>query len=158
MIGEGSKAPAFKLMGDDEKVHSLSEFKDKTLVLYFYPKDDTPGCTIEAKDFTKLLPAIKKAGAEVVGISKDEFDSHCKFRDKYSLRVLLLSDPSSRTIKSYGAYGDRGIFGKGTLRKTVVIRRGRIVKDFGKVSNHGLIKRPGVQTEPPSLRSSRFRR
>ncbi len=134
---EGSKAPPFKLMGDDGKVHSLSEFADRTLVLYFYPKDDTPGCTIEAKDFTKLLPAIKKTGAEVVGISKDEFDSHCKFRDKYSLKVLLLSDPSSTTIKSYGAYGDRGIFGKGTLRKTFVIRNGKIIKNFGKVSAVG---------------------
>ena len=137
MIEEGSKAPAFKLMGDDGKMHSLDEFRGRTLVLYFYPKDDTPGCTIEAKDFTKLLPEIKRAGAEVVGISRDEFDSHCRFRDKYSLKVLLLSDPSNKTIKSYGAYGDRGIFGKGTLRKTFVIRNGKIVKDFGKVSAIG---------------------
>lgn len=137
---EGSKAPAFKLIGDDGKVHSLGEFRKKTLVLYFYPKDDTPGCTIEAKDFTKLLPQIRKAGADVVGVSKDEFESHCRFRDKYKLKVLLLSDPSNKTIKRYGAYGDRGIFGKGTLRKTFVIRKGRIIKDFGKVSAIGHAK------------------
>lgn len=131
------KAPDFKLMGDDGKMHTLADFRDTTLVLYFYPKDDTPGCTIEARDFSKLLPQIKKAGADVIGISKDGFDSHCKFRDKYKLKVLLLSDPASKTIKSYGAYGDRGIFGKGTLRKTFVIRKGKIVKDFGKVSAIG---------------------
>lgn len=137
MIREGQKAPDFKLVGDDGKTHTLADFRDTTLVLYFYPKDDTPGCTIEARDFSKLLPQIKKAGADVVGVSKDGFDSHCKFRDKYKLKVLLLSDPTGKTIKSYGAYGDRGIFGKGTLRKTFVIRKGKIVKDFGKVSAIG---------------------
>ncbi|MCW6160291.1 MAG: peroxiredoxin [Candidatus Micrarchaeales archaeon] len=137
MLREESKAPDFKLVGDDGKTHTLADFRDTTLVLYFYPKDDTPGCTIEARDFSKLLPQIKKAGADVVGVSKDGFDSHCKFRDKYKLKVLLLSDPTGKTIKSYGAYGDRGIFGKGTLRKTFVIRKGKIVKDFGKVSAIG---------------------
>ncbi len=142
MIKEGEKAPGFRLKGVDGKIHTLSEFRGKRLVLYFYPKDDTPGCTIEAKDFTKYLPAIKKAGAEVVGISKDGYESHCDFRDKYMLKVLLLSDPSNKTIKAYDAYGNRGIFGMGTLRKTCIIdEKGKLMKDFGKVNALGHAKK-----------------
>ena len=141
MIKEGVRAPEFELKGDDGKAHTLKEFKGKTLVLYFYPKDDTPGCTIEARDFTALLPKIKRLGAEVVGISRDDYDSHCDFRDKYALKVLLLSDPSNKTIKAYGAYGDKGVFGKGTIRKTFIINgSGKVIKDYGKVSALGHAK------------------
>ncbi len=138
MIEIGDKAPSFSLNGSDGKRHALSEFKGRYLVLYFYPKDDTPGCTIEARRFSASLERIKKMGAEVVGVSKDDLKSHDKFRSKYSLKVLLLSDPSIKTIKKYGAWGDRGLFGVGALRKTFVIdRSGRIVKVYPKVQPDG---------------------
>jgi peroxiredoxin Q/BCP len=134
MIGINSKAPDFELKGSDGKTHKLSEFKGGYLVLYFYPKDDTPGCTTEACGFRDMISDIRKAGAEVVGISSDNVDSHGKFRDKYKLNFLLLSDPESKVIKAFDSYGDRGIFGMGTLRKTFVIDgKGVIVKIFEKV-------------------------
>ena len=138
MIREGQKAPDFKLVGDDGKQHTLKEFAGKTLVLYFYPRDDTPGCTIEAKDFTKELSAIRKLGADVVGVSDDPFESHCKFRDKYGLKVLLLSDPKHETIEAYDSWGDRGVFGVGTIRKTYIIDgKGIVAKNLGKVNPVG---------------------
>ncbi len=138
MISEGSKAPDFKLEGSDGKTHGLKDFKGRTLVLYFYPRDDTPGCTIEAKDFTKHNAEIEEAGGVVVGVSKDDLESHGKFCNKYKINYLLLSDPESATIKAYGSYGDRGIFGIGTLRKTFIIdRTGRIAKIYEKVKPMG---------------------
>lgn len=138
MLREGSTAPSFRLKGDDGRTHTLKEFLGKYVVLYFYPKDDTPGCTIEARDFTKRLGSIRKLGAEVVGISADDYGSHCKFRDKHRLKIRLLSDPTYKVIKAYGSYGDRGIFGKGTLRKTFIIDKdGMVVKDFEKVNAIG---------------------
>ena len=140
MVKEGEKAPDFELMGDDGKKHKLNEFKGKKLVLYFYPKDDTPGCTIEAKDFSTHNEEIRRLGAVVVGVSKDDFDSHCKFRDKYALKVLILSDPESRVIKAYGAYGNKGIFGEGTLRNTYVIdENGKVIKAWERVQAVGHI-------------------
>ncbi len=134
MLTEGKKAPEFLLAGSDGKTHSLKEFAGKSLVLYFYPKDDTPGCTIEAKSFSKSMAPIKKAGAMVVGISADDVDSHCRFSSKYGLGFLLLSDPERKAIEEYGAYGDRGIFGKGILRKTFIIGKdGEILKIYNKV-------------------------
>ncbi len=134
MVHEGEKAPDFELVGSDGKKHTLKEFEGKTLVLYFYPKDDTPGCTTEAKNFNKKLDEVRALGAEVIGVSKDNTKSHEKFCNKYSLNFLLLSDPDSSMIKSYGAYGDRGIFGMGTLRKTYIIdKNGKISKIFEKV-------------------------
>ena len=138
MVEVNSKAPDFRLQGNDGKVHTLQEFKGKALVLYFYPRDDTPGCTIEAKGFNKKLDEVRRKGAEIVGVSKDGFESHCKFRDKYGLRFLLLSDPDSKIIKEYDAYGNRGIFGMGTLRKTYIINsKGRVAKVFEKVNPKG---------------------
>ena len=134
MLKENSKAPDFELEGSDGKKHTLKEFNGKILVLYFYPKDNTPGCTIEAKNFNKSLDKIRSFGAEVVGVSKDDLNSHNKFCSKYDLKFLLLSDPESGMIKSYDAYGDRGIFGIGTLRKTILIdKNGKIIKVFEKV-------------------------
>jgi peroxiredoxin Q/BCP len=134
MLTENAKAPDFELEGSDGKKHTLKEFKGKKLILYFYPKDNTPGCTIEAKNFNKSLDKIHSLGAEVVGVSKDDLKSHEKFCGKYNLNFLLLSDPESKMIKSYDAYGDRGIFGMGTLRKTVVINKnGKVLKIFEKV-------------------------
>jgi peroxiredoxin Q/BCP len=138
MLGPNPKAPNFKLYGSDGKRHSLGEFSGRYLVLYFYPRDDTPGCTIEAKGFTSKLGQIRRLGADVVGISNDDLVSHKKFCSKYHLKVLLLSDPSSMTIKRYGAYGSRGIFGIGTMRKTFIIdKKGRIARRFEKVNPLG---------------------
>lgn len=138
MLTEGSKAPDFSLNGSDGKMHSLSEFKGRMVVLYFYPKDDTPGCTIEAKEFNSSLNAMESKNAIVIGVSKDDLGSHDKFKKKYSLNFLLLSDPSSDVIKSYDAYGNKGIFGMGTLRKTFLISEdGTIKKIFDKVSPLG---------------------
>jgi peroxiredoxin Q/BCP len=138
MIKEGSAAPDFSLEGSDGKRHSLREFKGKYVVLYFYPKDNTPGCTIEANEFNRNLSRIRELGAEVVGVSKDDLKSHGKFKEKYDLKFLLLSDPESEVIKAYDAYGDRGIFGMGTLRNTYVIdRAGKLAKTYEKVSPKG---------------------
>ena len=138
MIALNSKAPDFDLEGSDGKRHKLSEFRGKYLVIYFYPKDDTPGCTVEACGFRDSNAEIKKLGAEVVGISKDGLESHGKFKDKYSLNFLLLSDPDNKTIKAYDAYGDKGIFGWGTLRKTYVIdKKGNVVMIYPKVHPEG---------------------
>jgi peroxiredoxin Q/BCP len=138
MIKEGAKAPDFKLEGSDGKSHKLADFRGRTLVLYFYPKDDTPGCTIEAKEFTKCSADIEKAGGSVVGVSKDDIKSHGKFCGKYGINFLLLSDPTLDTIKAYESYGDRGIFGMGTLRKTYIIDKdGAIIKIYDKVKPAG---------------------
>ena len=138
LLDLNSKAPDFSLDGSDGKRHTLREFSGKYLVLYFYPKDDTPGCTIEARGFNTRLNDIDKLGAVVVGVSSDSLDSHCKFQSKYNLGFLLLSDPSHEVIKDYGAYGDRGIFGMGTMRTTVLIdRTGHVVKVFKKVNPSG---------------------
>ncbi|BCS90968.1 MAG: peroxiredoxin [Candidatus Micrarchaeota archaeon] len=133
-LKEGEPAPEFELDGNDGKKHSLSEFKGRYLVLYFYPKDNTPGCSIEADNFNKRLDEIRALNAEVVGVSKDDLKSHDKFKEKYNLRFLLLSDPESKVIKAYGAYGNRGAFGFGTLRKTFIIDpNGNIAKIYNKV-------------------------
>lgn len=138
MIESGSKAPDFSLDGSDGKRHTLKEFSGSYLVLYFYPRDDTPGCTIEAKGFNSRITELKKLGVRVVGVSSDDYDSHCKFTSKYGLRFLLLSDPSHSVIKKYDAYGSRGIFGMGTLRKTYIIDgKGMVVMVYQKVSPAG---------------------
>ena len=139
LVDLNSKAPDFNLEGSDGKKHNLKEFSGRYLVLYFYPRDDTPGCTIEAKGFTSKIDEIHALGADVVGISSDNVASHNKFCSKYGLKVLLLSDPSNEVIKSYDSYGNKGIFGFGTLRKTFIIGKdGKIAKIFEKVNplNH----------------------
>lgn len=138
MVTLNSKAPDFRLQGSDGKEHTLKEFAGKYLVLYFYPRDDTPGCTIEAKGFTSNKDEISKLNAEVVGVSNDTVESHNKFCSKYGLKVLLLSDPGSDVIKAYEAYGNKGVFGWGTLRKTYIInKKGEIVRIFEKVQPQG---------------------
>jgi len=133
-----SKAPDFSLEGSDGDTHSLSDFSGRYLILYFYPKDDTPGCTTEAKGFNKKLEEIERMGATVVGVSADDVQSHNRFCSKYGLRFLLLSDPSHKMIEKYGAYGNKGIFGMGVFRKTVVIdKKGAIIKMFDKVNPVG---------------------
>ena len=140
---EGKKAPAFRLEGNDGKTHSLDDYKGKTVVLYFYPKDDTPGCTKEACGFRDLGASLKKSGAVVLGVSKDGVESHNKFAAKYKLPFTLLSDPTAEVMKKYGAFGKKMMYGKpvqGTIRSTVVIGpEGEIVKQWPtvkKADNH----------------------
>ena len=138
LVDLNSKAPDFNLEGSDGKRHSLKDFSGRYLVMYFYPRDDTPGCTLEAKGFTSKIDEIRKLGADVVGVSNDDIASHTKFCSKYDLKVLLLSDPSNEVIKSYDAYANKGVFGFGTLRKTFIIdKKGNIAKAFEKVNPLG---------------------
>jgi peroxiredoxin Q/BCP len=141
MLQPGDKAPSFKLEGDDGKTHTLKEFSGKTLILYFYPKDNTPGCTTEACEFRDSAANYKKKKAVVVGISPDSIASHGKFRDKYELPFLLLSDPDHAVAEAYGAWGDKVLYGrkfKGIIRSTFVIGPdGKIVSAEYKVSPKG---------------------
>ncbi len=133
---EGKKAPAFSLAGSDGKNHSLADYKGKTVVLYFYPKDDTPGCTKEACGFRDHFKEIAKH-AVVLGMSKDSVASHGKFISKYKLPFTLLSDPDAAVMKAYGAFGEKLMYGKpvqGTIRSTVVIGPdGKVVKHWAAV-------------------------
>jgi len=131
---EGKKAPAFSLEGNDGKNHSLEDYKGKTVVLYFYPRNDTPGCTKEACGFRDQNSTLKKADAVVLGVSKDSIDSHNKFAGKYKLPFTLLSDPKTEVMKKYGAFGKKMMYGKeiqGTIRSTVVIGpKGDVLKHW----------------------------
>lgn len=130
-------APDFTLPDQNGNDHSLSDFHGKWLVLYFYPKDDTPGCTKEACSFRDGQQALIDAGLEVVGVSKDSVASHKKFADKYNLSFTLLADPSLETIKAYKSWGTKKFMGRefeGTLRNTYLINpEGKIVKTYEKV-------------------------
>ena len=131
---EGKKAPAFSLGGNDGKQHSLDDYKGRAVVLYFYPKDNTPGCTKEACGFRDLTPTLKKSGTVVLGVSKDSVDSHNKFAEKFKLPFVLLSDPQTKVMKKYGAWGKKIMYGKpvvGTIRSTVVIGpKGDVIKHW----------------------------
>ncbi len=140
VIDIGAKAPAFTLDSDSGKKVSLRDFAGKTLVLYFYPKDDTPGCTREAQAFTKARADIEKAGGVVVGVSKDSVAAHCKFRDKYGLSIPLLSDPDLTLHQAFGAYGEKNMYGKkvmGTIRSTFLVRDGKVVHVYPSVKVDG---------------------
>src|SRR5271170_5442139 len=109
---EGAAAPKFDLESDDGKRAASKDFAGKWLVLYFYPKDNTPGCTREAQDFTKAAARLKKLGAEVVGVSKDSTKSHAGFREKIGIGFRLLSDPALEVHRAYGAWGKKVMYGK----------------------------------------------
>jgi peroxiredoxin Q/BCP len=134
---EGKKAPSFNLDGNDGKKHALEDYKGKTVVLYFYPKDDTPGCTKEACGFRDLNTALKKADTIVLGVSKDSIEAHNRFAGKYKLPFTLLSDPKTEVMKKYGAFGKKMMYGKevqGTVRSTVVIGpKGDVLKHWATV-------------------------
>lgn len=139
-LTEGAPAPDFDLETADGRVR-LSDFAGQTLVLYFYPKDDTAGCTREAQDFTALAPEFAKAGATVLGVSKDSVKSHQKFATKYDLAVKLASDPEGAAIERYGSWGEKTLYGRtymGIDRSTFLIRDGKIVRIWRKVKvpNH----------------------
>ncbi len=133
----GKKAPSFTLESSDGGQVSLADFKGKYVVIYFYPKDSTPGCTVEAEGFRDALPKLKKKNAVVVGVSRDSIASHCKFIDKYELSFPLLSDPDQKMIEAYGAWGEKNMYGKkmmGILRSTVIVGPdGKVHKVFPKV-------------------------
>lgn len=143
-LKEGDKAPAFTLDSDGEGRVSLKDFKGQTLVLYFYPKDDTSGCTKEAQGFSEKLGQFKKLGAAVVGISKDTPASHDKFKSKYRLRLALASDPEGKTIAAYGAWIEKNMYGRkymGIDRSTFLIDgTGTIRKIWRKVRVPGHVE------------------
>ena len=123
-LTEGTAAPAFTLPDAEGKSVSLSDFRGKNVVLYFYPKDDTPGCTKEACGFRDAWKTIQKANTVVLGVSADAAASHQKFRDKYRLPFPLLTDADRKVMKTYGAYGEKMMYGKkttGVIRSTVLI-------------------------------------
>jgi peroxiredoxin Q/BCP len=126
----GTKAPAFDLETDTGRV-SLAALAGKTVVLYFYPKDDTPGCTNEGKAFSALLPDFAKAGAVVIGVSKDSAKAHAKFRAKHDLKVELGSDPEAMTIAAYESWVEKSLYGRqymGIDRSTFVIDGSGVVR------------------------------
>jgi peroxiredoxin Q/BCP len=120
----GDRAPAFSLKDQDGKVHDLKDYAGKTVVLYFYPKDDTPGCTKEACSFRDNHEAINEAGAVVLGVSADDAASHQAFREKFGLPFPLLVDEGAKVASSYGAWGEKVLYGKtviGMIRSTFII-------------------------------------
>jgi len=138
-VKEGKPAPPFTLEGGDGKRVSLEDFAGKNVILYFYPKDDTPGCTKEACGFRDLWKEIGKKNTVVLGVSADTGESHRKFASKYKLPFPLLSDPDRKTMKTYGAYGEKTMYGKktvGVIRSTVWIGPdGRVQKHWARVSD-----------------------
>ena len=133
IIEVGQKAPAFSLPDQDDKSVKLSDFKGSWLVLYFYPNDDTPGCTTEACDFTNGLKDFEKLEATVVGCSPNTTESHRKFIAKYKLKVRLLSDPEHKAMTAYGAWGEKVLYGKKSIG---VIRSTAIISPDGKIAHH----------------------
>jgi len=141
MPKEGDPAPDFRLPADDGKTYALKDLRGRKVVLYFYPKDDTPGCTKEACSFRDNLSRVQSKGAIVLGVSKDDLASHAKFREKYSLSFPLLSDPEGKVLTAYGVWKEKNLYGKtfmGIERTTFVIdERGRIQKVFPRVKVDG---------------------
>ena len=142
MIKENSKAPNFKLPSSNNKNFEIKKILKQYLVIYFYPRDNTPGCTNEAKDFSKLYKEFKKLNCEIFGISKDSIESHQKFISKFKIPFQLLSDDKIIALKKYGAWGEKSMYGKkfmGIKRTTVLINpKGKIIKIWNnvKVKDH----------------------
>lgn len=151
MLEEGDKVPAALLRAsfdasypgsDEAKPVSLAELapKGKTLVLYFYPKDSTPGCTRQAQGFSATKKAIEKAGGVVVGVSRDSIKSHNSFRAKYDLSIPLISDPDRKLHEGFGAWGEKTMYGKkvlGAIRSTFLVKDGKVVKAWPSVKVDG---------------------
>jgi len=137
-IVEGKAAPAFTLKDQDGQKVSLAQFKGQDVIVYFYPRDDTPGCTKQAQGFRDLIKKIQKKGAVVLGVSPDSADSHQKFIAKYGLPFTLLSDPDKKVMTKYGAFGEKMMYGKkttGVIRSTVWIGPdGKVKKHWAKVA------------------------
>ena len=137
MLNEGDTAPDFELKDTEGNTIKLSDFKGNKVVLYFYPRDDTPGCTIEACSFRDDLAGFKAKNTVILGFSLDDAISHMKFTEKYQLPFTLLCG-TKEVAEKYGAYGDKGIFGFGIKRTTIIIdEEGRVAKVFEKVKPQG---------------------
>ena len=142
MIKENIKAPIFKLPSTSKDIYSLKDSIGKYIVIYFYPKDDTPGCTLETNDFNKLLPNFKKLNCDILGISKDNIKSHDKFREKYKIKFNLLADEDLEVLKKYKVWGKKKFMGRefmGIIRTTFLLdKRGKIIKIWEnvKVKDH----------------------
>jgi peroxiredoxin Q/BCP len=141
MLKEGSKAPAFSVLDDQDETVSLKNFKGQTVVLYFYPKDMTPGCTTEACDFRDNLNRLKKLDAVILGVSKDSPERHRKFKKKEGLQFSLLSDEDGKVCEAYGVWKEKSLYGRkymGIERSTFVIGPDqKIAKIFSKVKVNG---------------------
>ena len=137
MLPIGTQAPSFALPDQNGRVHTLEEYRGKKVVLYFYPKDNTPGCTKQACAFGELYPQFTEKGAVVLGVSKDSVASHKKFAEKYGLPFTILSDEGLEAIKAYDVWQEKNMYGKktmGVVRTTYLIdESGVIVRAFGKV-------------------------
>ena len=135
-------APDFSLNDINGQAHTLGEYKGKWVVLYFYPKDDTPGCTTQACSLRDARDTLAEMGAEIVGISRDDPNSHEKFKAKYSLNFTLLTDAEAKTINDYGAWGKKMFGNEGILRKTFIINpEGKVVKVYGRQRHLDTAKR-----------------
>lgn len=136
---EGTKAPEFALYGSNGETHSLKDYKGKTVVLYFYPKDNTPGCIKEACSFRDRITDFEERDAVVLGVSRDSFVSHGKFIAAFKLPFVLLTDPDASVMKKYGAFGKKMMYGKpvtGTIRSTAVIGpTGKVLKHWTAVKD-----------------------
>ena len=141
MVKDDDKAPDFALATDTGDKLKLSALEGKPAVLYFYPKDDTSGCTMEAKDFSRLAPDFRKAGVEVIGVSPDSVESHQKFRKKYDLAIRLGADADKAAANAYGVWVEKSMYGRkymGVERSTFLIdKAGRIVRSWRKVKVPG---------------------
>ena len=137
VLNEGKDAPGFELMDQEGKLHKLSDYLGKIVILYFYPKDDTPGCTVEACNFRDNFEVFKAAGVEILGISPDNVKSHTKFQQKHSLQFTLLADEDHKVCEVYGVWGPKKFMGKeynGVYRTTYIIdEQGLIKKTFENV-------------------------
>lgn len=137
MLEVGTKAPSFTLPDQNGNMHTLEDYRGKKVILYFYPKDNTPGCTKQACGFAELYPQFQEKGAVVLGVSKDTVASHKKFEEKYGLPFTLLSDTEKEVIQAYDVWKEKTMYGKkvfGVVRTTYLIdEEGTIVKAFGKV-------------------------
>ena len=141
MIKENTKAPDFKLPSTNKKDYSLKDSKGNYVIIYFYPKDDTPGCTTETNDFNKLLPKFKKLNCEILGISKDNLNSHEKFKNKYKIKFDLLADEEKKVLKKYKVWAKKKFMGReflGIVRTTFLIdKKGKILKIWNNVKVNG---------------------
>ena len=144
MIEIGKKAPAFSLLDGDGNKRTLKEFLGKKVVLYFYPKDNTSGCTAEACDFRDAFPQFNKLGLEIIGISPDSVQSHKKFAEKFNLPFILLSDEPKKVLDKYGVWKEKSMYGRkymGVIRTTVLVdEKGTIRKIYPKVQVKGHVE------------------
>ena len=138
MVEEGKPAPDFELKSDSGESVKLSDLRGKQVVLYFYPKDDTPGCTVEACQFNDNLTAFQSLGIPVLGVSRDDAASHRAFQEKFKLKFPLLSDPDRKAHDAYGAWGERPGRGEGVIRSTFLVdERGKVKKAWYGVKPDG---------------------